>query len=154
MNFLLGILGKSGIPIWLFKVLPLILVLGYTGYKYYEIYTLNDSLIEKNNTLNDSLTKRQHEIAGLLIENSGLRDELTIFVKKAEDTTKSVEKLTSEINTLQQQAVEKLNAIKQYQASDAKRCVLSAEWLRVYKQITTSTDPSASDAAGGSTKPQ
>ena len=143
MNLVLGLLSKTGLPIWLFKILPLLLVLGLSIYQWYKIVELNNSLVIKKD-----------QIAGLLVENSGLRDELTIFVKKAEDTAKSVESLTHEINSLRQQAQEKLDAIKQYQASDAKRCVLSAEWLRVYKQITAPANTSEPNATGGSTKPQ
>lgn len=149
MNLLLGLIGKTGIPVWIFKIIPLVLVLGYTGFLFYQVGSKENTITN----LNEVIGQKEAAVNGLLIENSGLRNELVIYTKKVEDTANSVANLTNELNTLKLQAQEKLNAIKQYQASDAKRCVLSSEWLRVYKQITASTDTPESNASNGSTKP-
>lgn len=149
MNLLLGLIGKTGIPVWIFKIIPLLLVLGYTGFLFYQVGSKENTIAN----LNEVIGQKEAAVNGLLIENSGLRNELVIYTKKVEDTANSVANLTNELNALKLQAQEKLNAIKQYQASDAKRCVLSSEWLRVYKQITAPTDTPESNASDGSTKP-
>ncbi len=149
MNLLLGLIGKTGIPAWIFKIIPLVLVIGYTGFLFYQVGSKENTITN----LNEVIDQKEAAVNGLLIENSGLRNELVIYTKKVEDTANSVANLTNELNTLKLQAQEKLNAIKQYQASDVKRCVLSSEWLRVYKQITASTDTPESNAPNGSTKP-
>mgnify|MGYP000873798982 FL=1 len=150
MNLLLGLISKTGIPGWVFKIIPILAVLGYTGFLYYQVGSKESTITN----LNSTIAEKEAAVAGLLIENTGLRNELTIYAKKVEDTATSVANLTNELNTLKLQAQEKLNAIKQYQASDAKRCVLSSEWLRLYKQITTTTDTSESNPPSGSTKSQ
>lgn len=149
MNLLLGLIGKTGIPAWIFKIIPLVLVIGYTGFLFYQVCSKENTITN----LNEVIDQKEAAVNGLLIENSGLRNELVIYTKKVEDTANSVANLTNELNTLKLQAQEKLNAIKQYQASDVKRCVLSSEWLRVYKQITATTDTPESNAPNGSTKP-
>lgn len=150
MNLLLSLIGKTGLPTWVFKLIPLVLVLGYTGYLYYQVGSNKNTITH----LNAAISEKEAAVAGLLIENTGLRNELVIYSKKVEDTANSVANLTNELNTLKLQAQEKLNAIKQYQASDAKRCALSSEWLRVYKQITASADPSEPNPPSGPAKPQ
>lgn len=144
MSFIAGLIGRAaGLPLWI-KILPIIAVLGYILFLHY-VVSLKERDIANKNT---DITKLNSSVQSLLSENTDLRHELTVSIQKAEDTAKSVATLNTELTVLRESTRENEDAIKQYQASVTKRCVISDEWLRLYKQITTIPTVPSGDVTG------
>lgn len=150
MSIILALLGRFNLPPWVSKLAPYIIMgIMMAGSAYY-IHSLRSKISDRDttiSTLNGSITS-------LNAINNNLRNEISIVTSKAEDTAKSVSSLNEEIVLLRKTSQENEDAIKSYQASTAKRCTLSNEFLRLYKQVTTTPDLPSKNTSSGSTGAQ